>query len=94
MIYSDVKLTGNYSCGFLISTMFTHLKEITRYIKLINRYCNIKLSCHVKHLSRVESRIPLTGLTLPHVCACPKPGPGFSMSYVCCPSLFMFSELR
>jgi len=41
MIYSDVKLTGNYSCGFLISTTFTHLKEITRYIKLINRYCNI-----------------------------------------------------
>jgi hypothetical protein len=35
--------------------------------------------------------IPSTGLTLPHVCACPKPGPGFpSYAVVFC----MFSELR
>jgi hypothetical protein len=26
--------------------------------------------------------IPLTGLPLPHFCACPKPGPGFPMLYV------------
>jgi hypothetical protein len=25
---------------------------------------------------------PLTGLTPPYVCACPKPGPGFPTSYV------------
>jgi hypothetical protein len=25
--------------------------------------------------------IPLTGLTLPHFCACPKPGTGFPTSY-------------
>ena len=36
--------------------------------------------------------IPLTGLTLPHICACPMPGPGFLMSYVVI--LLMFSELR
>jgi len=28
------------------------------------------------------SGIPLTGLTLPHVCACPRPGSGFQTSYV------------
>jgi hypothetical protein len=27
-------------------------------------------------------RIPLTGLTQPHICACPKPGPGFQTTYV------------
>ena len=41
-----------------------------------------------------EGRVgkPLIVLTLPHVCACPKPGPGFQMSYfvVFC----VFSELR
>jgi hypothetical protein len=26
--------------------------------------------------------IPLTGLTPPYFCACPKPGPAFPMSYV------------
>jgi hypothetical protein len=26
--------------------------------------------------------IPLTGLTPPHFCACPQPGPGFPTSYV------------
>jgi len=26
--------------------------------------------------------IPLTGLTLSHICACPMLGPGFLMSYV------------
>jgi hypothetical protein len=36
--------------------------------------------------------IPLTGLTPPYVCACPKPGPGFPASYVVV--FFMFSDLR
>ena len=40
-----------------------------------------------------EVWIPLTGLTLPHICACPTPGPGFLMSYVMILFL-MFSELR
>jgi hypothetical protein len=30
----------------------------------------------------VRVGILLTGLTSPHLCACPKPGPGFPMSYV------------
>jgi len=38
-------------------------------------------------------RIPLTSLTLPHICACPKPGPGFPKSYVVV-SFFMFNELK
>ena len=33
---------------------------------------------------------PLTDLTLPQLCACPKPRPGFPTSYVV--GLFMFSE--
>jgi hypothetical protein len=33
-------------------------------------------------LSRGEDWIPLTGLTPPHFCACPKPGPEFPTSYV------------
>ena len=37
--------------------------------------------------------IPLTGLMPPpHVCAFPKPGPGFPTSYVVGP-LFVFSEI-
>jgi hypothetical protein len=32
----------------------------------------------------------LNGLTPPHCCACPKPGPGFPMSYVM--AFFVFSE--
>jgi hypothetical protein len=36
--------------------------------------------------------ISLTGLTLPHFCACPKPGPGFPTSYVVV--FFVFSKLR
>jgi len=35
--------------------------------------------------------IPLTGLTLPHSCACPKPGTGFPMSCIVV-SFFVFSE--
>jgi hypothetical protein len=30
----------------------------------------------------LEVGIPLTGLTVPPFCVCPKPGPGFPTSYV------------
>ena len=33
-------------------------------------------------VSREEVGIPLTGLTMSHLCVCLKPGPGFPMSYV------------
>ena len=36
--------------------------------------------------------IPLAGLTLPHACAFPKPGPGFPTSYVVV--FFVFIELK
>jgi hypothetical protein len=36
--------------------------------------------------------IPLFCLTLPHFCACPKPGPGFPTSYVMV--FFVFNKLR
>ena len=53
------------------------------------------LYCHWR-LSYQEGRprfgIPLTCLTLPHFCACPKPGPGFPTSYVMV--FFVLSELR
>jgi hypothetical protein len=31
---------------------------------------------------RVESWAPINGLSLPHFCDCPKPGPGYPRSYV------------
>ena len=37
-------------------------------------------------------RVPLTDLTPPPFCACPKPGPGFTTSYVMV--FLVFSELR
>ena len=37
--------------------------------------------------------IPLTGLTPPHICACPKTGPGFSTPYVMVFFFWVFSEL-
>ena len=43
-------------------------------------------------LHALSPQIPLTGLTLPHLCACPKPGPGFPTSYVMV--FFMFNELK
>ena len=49
------------------------------------------LSLKIK-LSGGEDCDPLTGLTLPHICACPKPGHEFPTSYVV--DLFMFSDLR
>jgi len=53
------------------------------------------LYCHWR-LSYQEGRprfgIPLTCLTLPHFCACPKPGPGFPTSYAMV--FFVLSELR
>ena len=39
---------------------------------------------------RIE--IPLTGFIPPHLCACPKPGPGFPASYVVL--IFVFNDLR
>jgi len=36
--------------------------------------------------------IPLTGLTPPHICACPTPGPGFPLA--CVVVFYMFNDLR
>ena len=33
-------------------------------------------------LSKEKVGVPLTSLTLPHLCACPNPGTGFPSSYV------------
>jgi len=43
-------------------------------------------------LSRGEGLYPITvtGLTPPHFCACPRPGPGFPTTYVVV--FFLFSE--
>jgi hypothetical protein len=43
-------------------------------------------------LSREEFMIPLTNLTPPNVCACPKPGPWFRTQYVVV--IFVFNDLR
>jgi hypothetical protein len=48
-------------------------------------------------LSKEEGWIPLTGLTLPHICSCPNPGTGFPSSYVmvfwCSGSLFQITVI-
>ena len=51
------------------------------------RYVTTRLNIKMR-----EFVIPLTGLTTPRVCACPKPGPGFPTSYIVV--LYMFSNLR
>ena len=43
-------------------------------------------------MKRGRVGIPLTGLPLPHFCACPKPGPGFPMLYVML--FFMFNDFE
>jgi hypothetical protein len=43
-------------------------------------------------LSTGDGWYPNKRLNPPHRCACPKPGPGFPMSYVMV--FFMFNELR
>jgi hypothetical protein len=42
---------------------------------------------------KAEFVFPVTGLILPHFCACPKPGPGFPTSYVMF-YFFIFNDLR
>jgi hypothetical protein len=46
----------------------------------------------IKRNQEGRVRIPLTCLTPPHVCACPKSEPGFTSSYVVV--FFVFSEER
>ena len=47
--------------------------------------------CIVGGDSVIRRGIPLTSLTSPHCCACPKSGPEFPMPYVMV--LFMFNDL-
>jgi hypothetical protein len=59
-------------------------------------YC---LFIHVVYVLPLEIQlsragIPLTGLTLPHVCACPKKGPGFQTSYVVVFFLYSMSSVK
>jgi hypothetical protein len=49
--------------------------------------------CHWRSSYQEGVGIPLTGLTLPHLCASPKPGPGFPMSYVMIFSIFIIYNL-
>ena len=44
-------------------------------------------------LSRARTEVLFTGITLPHSCACPNPGPGFPSSYVV-GCFFVFNALR
>ena len=56
-------------------------------LSFICMYCRWRISYQKRRVG-----IPLTGLTLPHLCACPNPGTGFPSSYVvvfwCSVSLF------
>jgi hypothetical protein len=50
--------------------------------------------CLIKTCTIIRGRMwrPLTSLTLPHFCACPKPGPGDPIPYA--GVFFMFTDLR
>jgi hypothetical protein len=43
-------------------------------------------------IKRERIGLPLTGLTLSHLCACPKPGPAFQMPYD--EVFFIFTDIK
>jgi hypothetical protein len=63
------------------------LRQVCKFLGMVTVLMN-GLSSH-----GLVFRIPLNGLTLPHFCACPKPGPGFPTFYVMT-VFFVFTELR
>ena len=52
-------------------------------------YISIAIGDPITKRRRIE--ILLTGLTPPHLCACPKPGPRFPISYVVVSFLYLMS---
>jgi hypothetical protein len=52
------------------------LRQVCKFLGMVTVLMN-GLSSH-----GLVFRIPLNGLTLPHFCACPKPGPEFPTFYV------------
>jgi hypothetical protein len=50
------------------------------------------LSVHKNNQGMKQTQEKIEDLTSLHVCACPKPGPGFTTSYVM--DFLLFSELR
>ena len=78
-------------CGFLIVCLYICCPLEIQLLKR-GRWYSWKIGHKQQSLTQ-EGRvvIPWTGLTLPYFCACPKPGPGFTMSYVV---VLLFSELR
>ena len=81
-------VSSNFSCVCFIPCLFLCTFKGERLLLIL-------LSLLFK--SRVEGGgggggVPLTDLTSLHVCACPKPGPGFTTSYVMV--FLVFSELR
>ena len=84
LLISDLWLSFWYLQNFLVSV--SHLGCFYVHSKV--RLLLILLSSLFK--SRVGG-VPLTDLTPPPVCACPKPGPGFTSSVMV---FLVFSELR
>ena len=67
--------------------------NLCRFIlSFVCMYCRWKISYQKRSVG-----IPLTDLTLPHLCACPNPGTGFPSSYVvvfwCSVSLFQMKVI-
>ena len=56
--------------------------NLCRFFLIICLYIYGMYSCWRSSYQEGRIGIPLTGLTLSHFCSCPKPGPGFPMSYV------------
>ena len=89
MVYSYVPLTVLYGLQLCPFDSFICLNEsVYVFLSFIYIcYCRWRSSYQD---GRVE--IPLTGLTLPYFYVCPKPGPGFSVSYVVV--FFMFQSFE
>ena len=49
----------------------------------VNIHCSLSnnITLYMPYYQEGRVGIPYTSLTLPHFCACPKPGPGFPKSY-------------
>ena len=86
---------NNIKCKALVSIIISNVRHCSffvyncnwntiNFVKLESLELGLGLWCLTplseKKGNRLWSDIPLTSLTLPHVCACPKPRTGFRMS--------------
>ena len=86
LLISDLWLSFRFFQTFLVSVSYLGCFYVHSKVRGYCWYC-------YHYCSNQELRgVPLTDLTSLHVCACPKPGPGFTTSYVMV--FLVFSVIR